>query len=328
MVKFKEIDITRIASVILIVLLHSFAIYTGAWEPPVKFQAIEIYKWIGLLFSSVAVPSFVFISGFLFKYQIEQKKWTFIEFITKKAKRLLLPAIIFGTLYLLLYNKTYKFSDILEVLNGVAHLWFLPMLFWCFVVSFFLFRLPDKYSLLIAFLFLFIGGGYLPFCISRMFYYLIYFVVGGIFYSHKVVVKMTSRKQILVGCLFIILWIVGLLLKRFSDPSLNEMETLLMNRGFHVLRAIYGIAGVIVLFSLAYRLRNKSLHFISPLTRLSFGIYIYHQFILVFLYYKTPLSELVGGYWLPIVGFLLALILSIILSQLTLKTRFGRYLIE
>lgn len=328
MVKFKEIDIARVVSVILIVLLHSFAIYTEAWKPPVNFQTIEIYKWIGLLFSSVAVPSFVFISGFLFKYQIEQKKWTFIELVAKKARRLLLPTIIFGTLYLLLYNETYKFSDILEVLNGVAHLWFLPMLFWCFVVSFFLFRLPDKYSLLIASLFLFIGGGYLPFGISRMFYYLIYFVMGGIFYSHKVVVKMTSRKQILVGCLFIILWIVGVLLKRFRDTSLDGMETFLMNRGFHVLRAIYGIAGVIVLFSFTCRLRNKKTSaFISTLTRLSLGIYLYHQFILVFLYYKTPLSDFVGGYWLPFVAFTVTFIISYLLSYMTINTKIGQRLI-
>lgn len=60
---------------------------------------------------------------------------------------------------------------------------------------------------------------------------------------------------------------------------------------------------------------------------LCLGIYLFQQFILQFFYYKTSMPILLGSYWLPIVGFILTLILSILLSNLTLKTKLGRFLI-
>lgn len=58
-----------------------------------------------------------------------------------------------------------------------------------------------------------------------------------------------------------------------------------------------------------------------------YGVYIFQQFILQFLYYKTSLPVLVGPYWLPWVGCVVTFVVSILLTKLTLKTRFGRFLI-
>ena len=58
-----------------------------------------------------------------------------------------------------------------------------------------------------------------------------------------------------------------------------------------------------------------------------YGVYIFQQFILQFLYYKTTLPVLVGPYWLPWVGCVVTFVVSIVLTRLTLKTRFGRFLI-
>ena len=62
------------------------------------------------------------------------------------------------------------------------------------------------------------------------------------------------------------------------------------------------------------------------LNGLCFGIYLFQQFILQILYYKTNLPSLVGPYWLPWVGLVVTLILSYLLTKLSLKTKVGRQL--
>lgn len=332
--RFKEVDINRVLSILLIVMLHSLAFYTGAWAAPDDFQSVGLYKYLGKLCGSVAVPSFVFISGFLFRSQITTKKQDFASLIKKKAKRLLLPSVIFSILYVLLFNEEiFSLSSLFDILNGAGHLWFLPMLFWCFCASFYLFRLPNKYSLLIAALLTLLGGGYLPFGISRMFYYLIYFILGGVFYSSKLNTKRFS--SMLVAVLFISFFVIFSfenLMKETSFKVLEDYELLgvLIDRGHAIIRAMYGCLGVVLLFMLSIRL-SKYNFFNSPFfklnVRLSFGIYIYHQFILVLLYRKLNLYYCAGPYLLPIIGFVSAITLSFALAYLTNKTKIGRQLV-
>jgi peptidoglycan/LPS O-acetylase OafA/YrhL len=325
--KYKEVDINRVFSVFLIILLHSFAFYTGAWAPPKPFVQIELYKWIGELCGSVAVPSFVFISGFLFWSQMESNKWTLSNLIKKKAQRLLLPSIIFGSLYTLLF-KGHGVSDLFNILNGVGHLWFLPMLFWCFICSFFLFRLPAKYSLAIAFVLFFLGGGYLPFGISRMFYNLPYFLLGGICHSHKDLIGKCKNKFSLSLSLFIGLFVLMTLLHdTLYMSNLSGIMKLIIDRGDHFIRMIYGSLGVILLFLFSRYLSIYKLPRIFPtLVRYSFGIYLYHQFILILLFRNLNLYEVVGSF-LPIIGFVAAFVCSYVLSYLTIKTKVGKQLI-
>ena len=58
-----------------------------------------------------------------------------------------------------------------------------------------------------------------------------------------------------------------------------------------------------------------------------YGVYIYHQFILMYLYYKTDLISIVPNALFPWLGFAITLVLSLIFCFLTLRTRLGRYLI-
>lgn len=332
--RFKEVDINRVLSILLIVILHSLAFYTGAWAAPDDFQSVGLYRYLGKLCGSVAVPSFVFISGFLFRSQIVTKKQDFASLIKKKAKRLLLPSIIFSILYVLLFNEEiFSLSSLFEILNGAGHLWFLPMLFWCFCVAFYLFKLPNVYSLLIAVLLILFGGGYLPFGISRMFYYLVYFILGGVCYSSKLNMKKFSYMRLTALIFgFLLFFEIENLMKETSFKISEDYELLgiLINRGQVIIRAVYGCLGVVLLYILSTRLSRYNFStspFFQLIVRLSFGIYIYHQFILVSLYRKLNLYDYVGSYLLPIIGFALAITLSFVLAYLTNKTKIGRQLI-
>ena len=57
-----------------------------------------------------------------------------------------------------------------------------------------------------------------------------------------------------------------------------------------------------------------------------FGMYIFQQFILQFLYYKSELPTIVGQYWLPWIGLSITLILSYLLTSICRKSRMGRLL--
>ena len=63
------------------------------------------------------------------------------------------------------------------------------------------------------------------------------------------------------------------------------------------------------------------------LSRYCFGVYLFQQFVLEILYNKTTLLESVGSYWLPWIGFLIALPLSLALAWGTNKTKIGRFIV-
>lgn len=65
---------------------------------------------------------------------------------------------------------------------------------------------------------------------------------------------------------------------------------------------------------------------IIELNTTCFGIYLFQQFILQILYYKTSLPTIVGPYWLPWIGLAITLVTSYILTKLSLKTNIGRQL--
>ena len=80
-----EIDLLRVFCIFLLVAFHSFSIYTGSWSEPHGLQFIPAYYWIGKFCYSFMLPLWVFISGFLWGYQvIEQKRIQTLKQLAKK----------------------------------------------------------------------------------------------------------------------------------------------------------------------------------------------------------------------------------------------------
>jgi hypothetical protein len=57
------------------------------------------------------------------------------------------------------------------------------------------------------------------------------------------------------------------------------------------------------------------------------GVYLLQQFLLKYLYYYTMLPNILGAYLLPWVGFIIALILSTVLTFIMRKTSVGRIIL-
>ena len=96
------------------------------------------------------------------------------------------------------------------------------------------------------------------------------------------------------------------------------------------LRLLCAASGVAFVYSIVnYLIEGKGLaipRWLVELNGLCFGIYLFQQFILQILYYKTSLPSLVGPYWLPWVGLIVTLCISWLLTKLSLKTKIGRSL--
>lgn len=149
-----EVVFIRLLLIVLLVLYHSFALYCGGWEPLPNQEMIPAYWWIGKAAYSFMLPAFVFISGYVYGFQVRTKGvqiLTFKKTVYGKFKRLIIPSIVFSLLYLLVLGDITQpiTTTLYGLINGVGHMWFLPMLFWCFVCVFIIEKLKLKTSLVL-----------------------------------------------------------------------------------------------------------------------------------------------------------------------------------
>ena len=129
----------RIISAYLILLIHQ-----QFWHKPTILGKL----------TSVAVPLFAAMSGFLFAKTISSD-FNFKTVIAKKAQRILVPYLIWAIIYWIansvildgfVRHETVKFPGLRTwLLGGTAcHLWFLPCLFIMFIVFLFIGKIAQK----------------------------------------------------------------------------------------------------------------------------------------------------------------------------------------
>lgn len=322
---------------LIIVFMHAFTCYQHGWRAPEGFVEIPVYRWIAYTSFAFALEAFVFISGYLFAFQrITLNRGRGISLTISKLKRLILPSVIFSILYFIIFLPYKGFENaVYAIINGCGHLWFLPMLFWCFVGCWLLecVKIGDRWK--IAFLVLlnlfFIFS--LPLRISKAATYMVYFYGGFMFYKYADRMKSTITKKNLVWS-----WMIFVLLFVLFRPMCDVLVTdtgqtkwikLMIIVANHLCQLLYASAGVVAFYASAVYCTQS--HQLSPATQklaaCCFGIYLFQQFILQILYYKTGFPTLVGPYWLPWCGFLIAASFSYLLSALLLKSKTGRFFI-
>lgn len=340
-VVLNDVMIMRPIVIFLLIVTHSFTMYTGgSWALPDGIHKVWAYNEITHIAFSFMLETFVFISGYLFGMQ-QKKQISFKVFLKKKLQRLIVPSIMFSIVYIACFNceEFQSGGVILSILNGAGHLWFLPMLFWCFVMTYFLSKIKtnDKIKIALCFILALLSGLLpLPLRLDKACYYILFFYFGVYLYPRrtKIIDYISIQKTILL----IIIFVVSYVAFSYGKQTLSECEMITISSkllrvlGMKLCTIIYSSTGLVMLFVVSnYALKNKDewqcpLWLVS-INRLCFGIYIYQQFILKFLYYSTSLPQLMGIYWLPWVGLAITMIISIIFAKLTVQTKMGRVLI-
>lgn len=337
-----DVVIIRPLAIILLVIWHSFIIYAGGWAEPQGFQPIDAYWWIGKFSYAFMLELFVFISGYVFQYSLQRKNYTFKDVLISKFERLIIPSILFSIAYVLIFNNpgVNILGSVYSVLNGAGHMWFLPMLFWVTIIGFCLYKskLNKKLLFAISLCLPAISWLPLPLRISSALYYILFFYLGMIVFRNRqsIIAKFsTSKYSITFALIFLVTFLLGLLYEATIKPQI-ALSTSVLVRGIGTvvgkyIRIAYALCGVSFIYIFVnYLLSVKHLilpEWIKSLNNACFGIYLFQQFILKILYYKTSLPLFVGPYLLPWVGLIVALIGSYLLTVLMRSTKLGRKLL-
>ncbi|MDL2251218.1 acyltransferase [Odoribacter sp. OttesenSCG-928-J03] len=335
-----DVTILRPVAILLLVVYHAFIVYRGGWSEPVGYLEVRSYKWIADVSYSFMLEIFVMLSGYVFGYQLYKQKRIFtLPFLIKnKFKRLILPSVIFSTLYFIIFKEYTSLTSLLyNLINGVGHMWFLPMLFWCFLGGYLMLKLKlrDTYKLPLAIVLVVFSILPLPFRLESAFYYFFFFYLGMMMMRKKEILigrYCKNKNIILLGFIFVVVFIAYeqffSYIRAYSENGI--ICKILINAIAKYWVLTYAVLGCLT----AYLLTNiclEKIKTISPtliwFNQICFGVYLFQQFILQILYYKTSLPSVVGPYYLPWIGLLITLVLSILLSQIMRFTKVGRFLI-
>lgn len=329
----------RLMLIVLLIVYHAFAPFCGDWPAPQDFKDITSYWWIAKSAYSFMLESFVFISGFLFGYQVVRKGPQMLEFknfAIKKAKRLWLPCILFGSIYFLLICDLHQpiWSIVYQIVNGIGHHWFLPMLFWCFIAVYLIEKLSISAKvalpiLTISSVFSFLP---LPLQMGKTMYYALFFYIGYLL-AHRpnVIDKYLSPRNIALSWTVFISAFMSLTFVKNGGGYSDLLTKVFYLAELRLCTLIYSMIGVTASWLTVNWLLQKGYVKLSQravrLSSMCFGVYIYQQFVLRLMYYNFDMIHTVPTVWLPWIGIGVAFIVSILLTRLTLATRIGRYLI-
>lgn len=339
-----NVSLLRPILLVLLVFYHAFAIYSGAWDPIKGYPEVPGYWWLDKLSYAFMLETFVFISGYVFGFQVRTKgeeKLKAKNLLLGKFKRLMIPCMVFSLLYILLFGHITQpvQKTLYGLVNGVGHMWFLPMLFWCFVGVWVIERLHPKAKWVISVLVLCSICSFLPLPLrmGTSMYYMVFFYVGYILQKEDVSLDRfyTLKHCIVLAVAFCVLFpTLTLLRERLGDMMALENQLVMkaaLTSSSILMRIIYSSVGLAMLFIIIGYIekdRPTSLpQWIIKMGNLCFGVYLLQQFILKGLYNYTNLPAVLGCYWLPWVGFVITLSMSLLLTKLSLKSSLGRFLI-
>lgn len=330
-----EISFMRPILLLLLVSYHAFAPWCGAWDMPMGCADFEPFRWVAVVSRAFRLECFVFISGYIFTFQMltKNKFPRFKELLGSKIARLLIPCWFFSILYFVLFKSYVDIIDfVFVIMGGAGHLWYLPCLFICFLVQwvFIKKKCDNRFVLIILFFLVFVSFVPLPLNMNQPLYYMLFFFGGGFFYQNKEIIReRTNAKNVVLSWL---LFVIVLFLVEWAFKSLNGIsQQSLIARGTiygvkKMLKASLAWIGIYAFYKSAviWCLNHQVSEWMLKIGVCGYGVYVFHQFILVWLYDYTSLPNLLGTYWLPWVGFILATTFSLVLTLLIRKTKIGR----
>lgn len=339
--RLREIDYIRCLVIIALVSYHAFAPFAHGWGHIAGCKDNAAYFWIGKLLYSGMLETFVFISGYIFAFAMARRVQTFSAMAWSKVKRLLIPSVIWSIAYLLLVQvKGFTYEAFLtpsqwyDIACGIGHLWFLPMLFWCFLMEWCLCKCCFADALwlcILLFAIAILPYPTLPLQINNSLYYLAFFHMGGVVFRHREQWKRFAFSPYLFLLLLLVyigLFIGGTLIMEtlnveMSHHSVTLRKALQLFEG-HAVRAVCSVFAVAVYYLVGMHLaeRVKSARLNTLATHIAFyamGIYILHQFIEQNLYYRFTIGTHLGlaTPWLTaLFTFLLSLLGAFLLKKI------------
>lgn len=332
--KQNNISLIRVLCIVVVVFFHCYGMmFYEAFFP----ATIDLYKdlyWTvnQCILINIAMPMFVFISGYLFKYLLSIGKYpTWGNLLKKKGLRIILPYFVFGVFFMFATNDL----DWVTLFKGLYwHLWFLPMLFWCFLIGYAVNKLIKDRGVLcksLLFLALYIRTWF-PIFLPNLFgsHYMskwfFWFYGGMLLYEYKdMVYEKIKRYRLYI--LFILFYLISVIVHpaEYGDHTNNWLNTM-------------GISFLIVTICLFLGKTNITENKVTQgaviFSKYSFGVYIFHNWIAVILISSTAqrlfhLENLASNHIIlfPLCFTILTIVVSWFCSYVLMKTKLGKFLI-
>lgn len=109
-----EVSFIRPILIVLLVFVHCFTVFNGGWPPFEGYKDCTGYMWFSRTCYSFMLETFIFVSGYVWAYQvIDLQKRSSLGILKKKAERLILPSVVFSLVYWQLFN-----GDITDLVGG------------------------------------------------------------------------------------------------------------------------------------------------------------------------------------------------------------------
>lgn len=206
-----QIGNIRVLAIFMVVLGHSIILYSTGWDLYETTRSAPVLDGLRQLLDIVQMPLFFSLSGYLFVFT-HGKKRGFLHLLKAKALRLLVPYVLVGICFLLPVRLAVDFPGYrsmgigdfavkLLTASDVGHLWFLPALFFVFVLSEIILTIAEKIPgirkfpeicLCVVSFALYLEGhriglGYPP--LLSAFHYLLWFSLGAMLNAHQALLR-------------------------------------------------------------------------------------------------------------------------------------------
>ncbi|WP_367179564.1 acyltransferase family protein [uncultured Winogradskyella sp.] len=329
-------NLLRAVGITLVVLRHSFSPFRNSWDVSKYYEYNIIADFIGRYTSTISMPLFVFISGYIYFFLRNNynKYSSFKILFEKKSRRLIVPYLILAPFYIwvfLDYNSVLSFLSHLWV--GAGHLWFLLMMF----VMFLLYYKFETY-LCKHYVFSIILGVFLYLIVLPLNYfhlqplglvarYFIFFQLGNLFNKNSTVILSFLKGKVL--CIFLthlVLFVIYFCSIKFFDNKYIQfsINQVLLVLSILSLFFIYGFLNVII--TKHDNLVQKIKPTISFINHNSYYLYLIHEPLLKIFFTFLFVQNL------PIIlaislAFVSSMTISLILGSLLMKLKIGRELI-
>lgn len=326
--RLDDISILRVLCILVVVFFHCYGMmYAEHFPDTVSVYESLYYIPNQCIFINIAMPMFVFVSGYLFEYLLLRGKYpTWGNLLQKKGIRILLPYFVFGLFFMATTGNWHP----LRLLYGTYwHLWFLPMLFWNFILGYGVYKLKLNIYAEIILLLICLEGSFVSKYIPIWSEWYYWFYIGILICKYQVLLfgeKNSYHRDIFY---LFTLFISIVFLSFFPVDYGKDVST------WHSKLKLTGC--IIPIFYFMNRIDWSKYKVTAPIVKFStysFGIYIWHNRVALMLISKTSqrifgLPELAANHVVlfPLCFSIITLFISWFLSWCMMKTKVGKFLI-
>lgn len=338
--RLNDVVVIRSLAIVMVVAFHAYhMMFVPAHFPASQAVYHDMYYTLNCLILQFRMPLFIMISGYLFSHlENDRGKYaTFKGLLKNKFKRLIIPFYVFATVFMLSIHD-FKWEPYYSW--SYQHLWFITMLFWCFMLTRALSFLPfgrkrwfraSALALFFALTFISMEDFRILSLMNLLRRYFWFYAGYQLYLNRDKVYGFVDRHKAAALSVLLAATVVCIGYKSlvFSDNSTHTWYSELGNITICLL--IWYAVNCLIINKV---ITGGVLRPFNWLNKYSYGIYVFHNWLQPFMISSTAialfnLDELAMEHTVlfPFLFFASSFFISLGLSWLLLKTRAGRFLI-